>query len=912
MSTAEPSPAARRKRAYSCSQCSASFKRSEHLVRHKRSHTMERPFDCSYCHNSFGRKDILQRHIRNCARSALSGKPLRTKHKPRSKKLPYPPRQKSSAASIPPPQCPPSPPLSNNGSENASKGAAEALAASAPPLHSEFAESLPSPPAISLIDEIASITIPFDSEPAASFDHAARFDRADSSCSDHLDGEDADDLDDDLAAPTHHPIVPYMSPSDLMESHRKSVSAAGGLTPSAISTTYAAHSDFELMPPPLPQSVLPPSPQLSIVLDDDTVPASASWSGFLADDQNSTTSPSLSMSSAESARHSTIFTDDLRTVFVSHLSQLCGEFFDFHLLIPQTPVLCSYLDTFNREVDSVLPIIHRSFFEFRFLAMASNLPQDEESILDSICDSVLLLTVFMTGATHSSQDNLAVQLRMANEKALARISKVFDSMHSDSSQLSVFQARFFCHLFDVWRGNFGNIRLYLDDTASKLRQNISAWNDFSCQVADFVMAQLGAEAPLSKDSHSSQASGSSQSPSPSSASDWQQWITKQTCHRLYWACSDLMSMVSLLYGQQPLFQQQQYRYHQIKDQRNASEGNNRCGLSWMNELGQPPLPDSDRLWKAETAEEWYFHMAAASMKPSTRLNLDGGSANVGLFTVSIFLHAILDYYRMMAREKASKRSYVSTDSASQQHGEVEGKILLNSLSCEEVDNLLAKLSSILVCRRSAGKAKEDEVPLRRCEALLHTCRLRQSEIRSAADIFGNIYFKDEFQIDLICTLGRNGKHVHEALYRAIEYMRTFILSFNTKGGDSSQNKSKEIRDTTELQAFWDACLYTIAWLTVIDAVSESGGAISENERTIVKEIAGLFDPDGKIAGTEVEVCRPEHYITGDDSIRDVENDGLLRKVATEVCDILDESGRKWGIARDMAVVLKRSVLCISS
>ncbi|CDK27100.1 unnamed protein product [Kuraishia capsulata CBS 1993] len=49
---------------YICSFCARSFSRSEHKLRHERSHTKEKPFNCTLCHHSFVRRDLLQRHCR--------------------------------------------------------------------------------------------------------------------------------------------------------------------------------------------------------------------------------------------------------------------------------------------------------------------------------------------------------------------------------------------------------------------------------------------------------------------------------------------------------------------------------------------------------------------------------------------------------------------------------------------------------------------------------------------------------------------------------------------------------------------------------------------------------------------------------------------------------------------------------
>ncbi|EMD96770.1 hypothetical protein COCC4DRAFT_141883, partial [Bipolaris maydis ATCC 48331] len=36
--------------------------RSEHCVRHRRSHTNEKPFKCKFCHRGYARKDLVVRH----------------------------------------------------------------------------------------------------------------------------------------------------------------------------------------------------------------------------------------------------------------------------------------------------------------------------------------------------------------------------------------------------------------------------------------------------------------------------------------------------------------------------------------------------------------------------------------------------------------------------------------------------------------------------------------------------------------------------------------------------------------------------------------------------------------------------------------------------------------------------------
>ncbi|KAH7126508.1 hypothetical protein B0J13DRAFT_148897 [Dactylonectria estremocensis] len=52
--------------AFSCSTCSATFSRREHLQRHLLSHSSDRCFHCIFCEQSFYRRDVLKRHWTSC------------------------------------------------------------------------------------------------------------------------------------------------------------------------------------------------------------------------------------------------------------------------------------------------------------------------------------------------------------------------------------------------------------------------------------------------------------------------------------------------------------------------------------------------------------------------------------------------------------------------------------------------------------------------------------------------------------------------------------------------------------------------------------------------------------------------------------------------------------------------------
>lgn len=48
---------------FQCGVCKSEYARSDHLLRHVRSHTNQRPFVCSVCAKGFARQDLLKRHL---------------------------------------------------------------------------------------------------------------------------------------------------------------------------------------------------------------------------------------------------------------------------------------------------------------------------------------------------------------------------------------------------------------------------------------------------------------------------------------------------------------------------------------------------------------------------------------------------------------------------------------------------------------------------------------------------------------------------------------------------------------------------------------------------------------------------------------------------------------------------------
>ncbi|KAF5597360.1 C2H2 transcription factor [Fusarium pseudoanthophilum] len=58
---------------FTCSRCSKTYKRREHLQRHAASHSSLRPHRCSFCGQSYQRADVLKRHALACETKAWTG-----------------------------------------------------------------------------------------------------------------------------------------------------------------------------------------------------------------------------------------------------------------------------------------------------------------------------------------------------------------------------------------------------------------------------------------------------------------------------------------------------------------------------------------------------------------------------------------------------------------------------------------------------------------------------------------------------------------------------------------------------------------------------------------------------------------------------------------------------------------------
>lgn len=74
---AQPTAAAR---LYTCGKCSKSYARLDHLSRHVRMHTQEKPYQCQVCSKAFARADLLKRHTLGHNKDDPQSKPAIIQH----------------------------------------------------------------------------------------------------------------------------------------------------------------------------------------------------------------------------------------------------------------------------------------------------------------------------------------------------------------------------------------------------------------------------------------------------------------------------------------------------------------------------------------------------------------------------------------------------------------------------------------------------------------------------------------------------------------------------------------------------------------------------------------------------------------------------------------------------------------
>lgn len=61
-----------------CDLCHRDFARTEHLLRHRRTHTSEKPLKCPFCQQRFPREDVRTAHIKKSHPSILANTSLET------------------------------------------------------------------------------------------------------------------------------------------------------------------------------------------------------------------------------------------------------------------------------------------------------------------------------------------------------------------------------------------------------------------------------------------------------------------------------------------------------------------------------------------------------------------------------------------------------------------------------------------------------------------------------------------------------------------------------------------------------------------------------------------------------------------------------------------------------------------
>lgn len=67
-------------RLYTCGKCSKSYARLDHLSRHVRMHTQEKPYQCQICTKAFARADLLKRHTLGHSKDDPQNKPAIIQH----------------------------------------------------------------------------------------------------------------------------------------------------------------------------------------------------------------------------------------------------------------------------------------------------------------------------------------------------------------------------------------------------------------------------------------------------------------------------------------------------------------------------------------------------------------------------------------------------------------------------------------------------------------------------------------------------------------------------------------------------------------------------------------------------------------------------------------------------------------
>ncbi|KAK6437809.1 hypothetical protein LTR95_005997 [Oleoguttula sp. CCFEE 5521] len=67
-------------RLYQCGKCSRAYARLDHLSRHVRSHNGERPYQCQICTKAFARADLLKRHTLGHSKDGADSKPAVVQH----------------------------------------------------------------------------------------------------------------------------------------------------------------------------------------------------------------------------------------------------------------------------------------------------------------------------------------------------------------------------------------------------------------------------------------------------------------------------------------------------------------------------------------------------------------------------------------------------------------------------------------------------------------------------------------------------------------------------------------------------------------------------------------------------------------------------------------------------------------